>query len=96
MSEVDLPPYVPLSDEPPLADTPLWLSHHHPEAYDRCAVVAGRHVVDEALDPSDRYGVGLLVRMVASLVSLYATLVTMQAIGLYYRHFSDRFPWSAG
>jgi hypothetical protein len=42
-------PYVPLRDEPPLPDTPLWLSHHHPEAYDRCAVVAGRHVCRRCL-----------------------------------------------
>jgi uncharacterized membrane protein len=24
--------------------TPLWLSHHWPEDYDRCVVVAGRHL----------------------------------------------------
>jgi len=24
--------------------TPMWLSHHDPESYDRCVVVAGRHV----------------------------------------------------
>ncbi|MCC5953089.1 MAG: hypothetical protein JJU45_13440 [Acidimicrobiia bacterium] len=24
--------------------TPLWLSHHFPEDYDRCVVVGGRHV----------------------------------------------------
>jgi hypothetical protein len=29
---------------PPVADTPMWLSHHWPSDYDRCAVVAGRHV----------------------------------------------------
>lgn len=28
----------------PLADTPLWLAHHWPGQYDRCAVVGGRHV----------------------------------------------------
>ncbi len=49
MSDVDLGPYVPLSEEPPAADTPLWLSHHHPEAYERCAVVAGRHVCRRCL-----------------------------------------------
>ncbi len=48
MSEV-LEPYVPLRDEPPVADTPLWLSHHHPEAYHRCATVAGRHVCRRCL-----------------------------------------------
>lgn len=25
-------------------DTPLWLSHHHPDQYGRCVVVAGRRV----------------------------------------------------
>jgi hypothetical protein len=29
--------------------TPLWLSHHWPEDYDRCAVVAGRHVCRRCL-----------------------------------------------
>lgn len=24
--------------------SPLWLSHHHPDAYDRCAVIAGARV----------------------------------------------------
>lgn len=42
-------PYVPLSAEGPVADTPLWLSHHFPDDYDRCAVVAGRHVCRRCL-----------------------------------------------
>ena len=25
-------------------ETPLWLSHHYPDDYDRCVVVKGRHV----------------------------------------------------
>ena len=29
--------------------TPLWLSHHDPGAYDRCVVVAGRHVCRRCL-----------------------------------------------
>lgn len=29
--------------------TPLWLSHHWPGDYDRCAVVAGRHVCRRCL-----------------------------------------------
>lgn len=32
-----------------LADTPLWLSHHPPEQYDRCALIAGRHVCRRCL-----------------------------------------------
>ena len=45
----DLAPYVPLSAEGPVADTPMWLSHHWPDQYDRCAVVAGRHVCRRCL-----------------------------------------------
>ena len=36
-------------DDPPLADTPMWLSHHWPDAYDRCAVVGGMHVCRRCL-----------------------------------------------
>ena len=35
--------------DPPIADTPMWLSHHWPGQYDRCAVVAGRHVCRRCL-----------------------------------------------
>jgi len=42
-------PYVPLAAEGPVADTPMWLSHHWPDGYDRCAVVAGRHVCRRCL-----------------------------------------------
>lgn len=31
------------------ASTPLWLSHHEPEQYDRCALVRGRHVCRRCL-----------------------------------------------
>ena len=34
---------------PPVADTPMWLSHHWPADYGRCAVVAGRHVCRRCL-----------------------------------------------
>jgi len=27
-----------------VADTPLWLSHHRPDQFDRCVVLGGRHV----------------------------------------------------
>lgn len=35
--------------EPPVADTPMWLSHHWPDDYDRCAVVGGLHVCRRCL-----------------------------------------------
>ena len=35
-------------------------------------------------------------RVVVEIVGLYCSLVAMQAIGLYNRHHSDRFPWDAG
>ena len=38
-----------LGPEPPVADTPMWLSHHWPSGYDRCAVIAGRHVCRRCL-----------------------------------------------
>ena len=51
--EEPLDPYVPLSEEPfsvgPEPDTPMMLSHHFPEDYDRCAVVAGFHVCRRCL-----------------------------------------------
>jgi hypothetical protein len=41
----------PWDDEPrvELADTPMWLSHHWPDGYDRCAVVGGLHVCRRCL-----------------------------------------------
>ena len=33
----------------PRADTPMWLSHHWPEQYDRCAVIGRRHVCRRCL-----------------------------------------------
>lgn len=60
----DLPPYVPLSeDAPAVADTPMWLSHHWPDDYDRCAVVGGRHVCRRCLF---MYPVALVVAVLAS------------------------------
>ena len=34
---------------PMVADTPMWLSHHWPEQYDRCAVVGGMHICRRCL-----------------------------------------------
>ena len=31
-----------------------------------------------------------------SIFSVYLAISVMKIIGLYYRHFSDRFPWDAG
>lgn len=59
-----LAPYVPLSAEAPLADTPMWLSHHWPDGYDRCAVVAGRHVCRRCLV---MYPVAVAVAVIAGL-----------------------------
>ncbi len=35
--------------DPPVADTPMYLSHHWPADYDRCAVVGGFHVCRRCL-----------------------------------------------
>lgn len=36
-------------DAVPVADTSMWLSHHWPARYDRCATIAGRHVCRRCL-----------------------------------------------
>jgi hypothetical protein len=38
-----------LGPEPPVADTPMYLSHHWPEQYDRCSIVGGLHVCRRCL-----------------------------------------------
>lgn len=38
----------------------------------------------------------LLAEFVANAVFVYTLIVAMRQIGLFYRHFSDRFPWTAG
>ncbi len=35
--------------QPMLPDTPMWLSHHWPHSYDRCAVVMGLHICRRCL-----------------------------------------------
>ena len=30
-------------------DTPIWLSHHQPAEYDRCALIGGRHICRRCL-----------------------------------------------
>ena len=39
----------PREPDPVLPDTPMWLSHHWPAAYDRCAVVGGLHICRRCL-----------------------------------------------
>ncbi|WCO69086.1 hypothetical protein PO878_10145 [Iamia majanohamensis] len=62
-ADADLAPYVPLASEAPVADTPMWLSHHWPDQYERCAVVAGRHVCRRCLW---MYPVALVAAVVAA------------------------------
>lgn len=42
-------PYVPLSEDGPVADTPMYLSHHWPDQYDRCTVIGGMHICRRCL-----------------------------------------------
>ena len=46
-----LDPWVPYdaSQDPPVADTPMYLSHHWPDQYDRCTVIAGLHICRRCL-----------------------------------------------
>jgi len=53
-------------DDPPLPDTPMWLSHHWPADYDRCAVVGGLHLCRRCLV---LYPVALLTALVISIGS---------------------------
>ncbi len=38
----------------------------------------------------------VVATLFASIVAMYINIVTARLIGLHYRHFSHRFPWSAG
>lgn len=51
------------ADPTPVADTPMWLSHHWPDQYERCAVVAGRHVCRRCLV---MYPVAIVAAVVAA------------------------------
>ncbi|MFG0273849.1 MAG: hypothetical protein ACF8QF_02200 [Phycisphaerales bacterium] len=39
---------------------------------------------------------GIVGYSLGELASVYTSIVSMKLIGLYYRHYSDRFPWDAG
>jgi hypothetical protein len=38
---------------------------------------------------------GLVLRLVGTIVGLYSSIVAMWVIGLFYRHYKDRLPWTA-
>jgi hypothetical protein len=38
-----------MTSRDPRALTPLWISHHYPEQYDRCVNIGGRHVCRRCL-----------------------------------------------
>lgn len=52
--------------DPPVADTPMYLSHHWPGDYDRCAVVFGLHICRRCLV---LYPVALVTGIVVSIGS---------------------------
>ncbi|MBX3351728.1 MAG: hypothetical protein KF684_02240 [Phycisphaeraceae bacterium] len=60
------------------------------------AVQVGVGLLLESEDASEGFLAFLLTIAVSSLLTVYGLIVTMRQIGLFYRHFSDRFPWSAG
>jgi hypothetical protein len=43
----------------------------------------------------ERTGGGVAAAAVQSVITQWAWIVSMRCVGLYYRHFKDRFPWSA-
>lgn len=55
------------------------------------------HFADIISDLRSQAGVGsyLAFVLVTKGINIYAALVAMRIIGLYYRHFKDRFPWTA-
>lgn len=58
------------------------------------SAAAGMGAAPEFLDPL--LGRPLIAAVVINFASVYSTIIAMKLIGLYYRHYSDRFPWDAG
>ncbi|MCU1370642.1 MAG: hypothetical protein JWO77_1836 [Ilumatobacteraceae bacterium] len=77
-----LEPYVPLSasDGGPVADTPMYLSHHWPDEYDRCAVIGGMHVCRRCLV---LYPVALVTGVLISLGSWWPDGVNPLVLWLF-------------
>ena len=59
------------------------------------AVGAEAWAAAKLLQGSGRLSAGLGMVALESLVQAWAMIVSMRCIGLYYRHFKHRFPWSA-
>ena len=74
-------PYVPLSEDPapPLPDTPMWLAHHWPDRYDRCAVVAGLHICRRCLV---LYPLAILTALVVGLGDWWPHRIDAWVLGL--------------
>lgn len=62
-----------------VADTPLWLSHHWPGSYDRCAVVAGRHICRRCLW---MYSTALVTAIVTSIGGWWPSALDPWSIAL--------------
>lgn len=48
-----------------------------------------------SIAPQNPLKTALLLTIVSGTLNVYAMIVAMRAIGLYYRHFKHRFPWKA-
>jgi hypothetical protein len=68
------------SDDPPVADTPMYLSHHWPDQYDRCAVVGGMHVCRRCLV---LYPVALVTGVLISLGSWWPDGINAWVLWLF-------------
>ena len=83
-AEEPLGAYVPLSQEPfgdgPKPDTPMILSHHFPDAYDRCVVIGGKHVCRRCLV---LYPVALITGVAISLGSWWPDSLNAWVLWLF-------------
>lgn len=69
-----------IDPDPPVADTPMWLSHHWPDAYDRCAVVGGLHICRRCLV---LYPVALVAGIALSLGSWWSGALDAWVLWLF-------------
>lgn len=66
--------------EPDIPDTPMWLSHHWPSGYDRCAVVGGMHICRRCLV---LYPVALVTGIVLSVGSWWPHGIDVWVLWLF-------------